>query len=172
MPRHTLRVLAVAAAALLAGYGCTDLATPTSAVPADVSLQKLTRPPGAHFNASGRARAASEVIGPAGGVLNLGSGNRLVFPAGAVSVPTTIQMRDHASYLGVELEPHGLRFPAGREPVLTLNHAGVDVSRYTALNVVYIADNGDILEVLPTQATGTVLSVRLQHFSGYIISGN
>lgn len=174
MPRHTLRVLAVAAVALLAGYGCTDVGTPTSSTPSATSLEKLVRPAslsGARLNAFGRKGGVSETIGPEGGVLNLGGGTRVVFPAGAVARPTTITMKAHAEYVGVEMEPHGLVFPAGRQPVLTISVAGVDVSRFQALNIVYVSDAGEILEVFPTSVTGTVLSARLPHFSGFIGSG-
>lgn len=174
MPRHTLRVLAVAAAALLAGYGCTDVAAPTATAPDAAALEKLVRSAGeadARFSASGRARSVSQVVGPEGGVLNLGGGHRLVFPAGALSQPTTITMKPHARYVGVELEPHGIHFPAGREPVLTINHSGVDVSGFAALRVVYVDDAGEILEVLPTQVSGATMTARLPHFSGFIGTG-
>lgn len=173
MPRHTLRVLAVLVAALMTGAGCTDVAAPTSDS-STASLEKLARPSdgdGARFNASGTAQSVSQVVGPAGGVLNLGGGARLVFPAGAVSEATTITMKAHDTYVGVELEPHGMRFPAGREPVLTIDYGGIDVSKYQVLHVVYVDDEGDVLEVLPTQVSGVVTTARLRHFSGYIIAG-
>lgn len=174
MPRHTLRVLAVAAVALLAGYGCTDVDTPTSPAPTAASLEALTRPSGdplARFNASGRAKTVRETVGPAGGVLTV-AGNTLVFPAGAVSEPTQITMTASATVVGVEVEPHGLQFPRGSEPVLTLSYAGVDVSAFRTLNIVYVGADGEILEVLPTDASGGEMTARLRHFSGYWGAGS
>jgi hypothetical protein len=96
-----------------------------------------------------------------------------VFPAGALREPTLISMTTDPEYVGVELEPHGLVFPAGRGPVLTLNYSGADVSPFSSLAVVYVDDAGNPLEVLPTSVLGgsEKLRTRLQHFSGYITIG-
>lgn len=171
MPRHTLRVLAVAAATLLAGYGCTDVAAPTSNVSAaGTTLLQQSAP---RFS-GGASRSASRVITAEGGVVELESGHRITFPAGAVAEPTLITMTAHPTYLGVEMQPHGLSFPEGREPVLSISYAGVSVSGYRRLSIVYTDDAGNILEVLATtrQFQHHTVSARLQHFSPYIVGGH
>lgn len=174
MPRHTLRVLAVAAAALLAGYGCTDVAAPTSSVsPTSLSLVQLPAPQSEpRFNRVG-SQSASGVITAEGGVLELESGHRITFPARAVAEPTLITMTAHPTYLGVEMQPHGLAFPEGREPVLSIRYSAGAVSQYRKLSIVYTDDAGNILEVLATtrQFRTHTVSTRLQHFSPYIVGG-
>lgn len=108
-----------------------------------------------------------------GGVVELGSGHRITFPARAVAEPTLITMTAHPAYLGVVMQPHGLVFPEGREPVLSISYAGVSVSQYRKLSIVYTDDAENILEVLPTtrQFQTHAVSARLQHFSPYIVGG-
>lgn len=115
---------------------------------------------------------SSAVIGPEGGALQTWDGHRLVFPAGAVSEPTTISISTDPTYVGVTLEPHGLQFPAGSEPVLTLNLArSIDVPGLRAA-VVYVDDNGVVAEQLPNTGKGVGnVQASLHHFSRYIAVG-
>jgi hypothetical protein len=59
-----------------------------------------------------RVRSVSAIIGPAGGILTiLGSDFGIVFPAGAVLVPTAITITSDASgYVSYDMQPHGLSF--------------------------------------------------------------
>ena len=98
------------------------------------------------------------------------TGDRIVFPAGAVSAPTEIGMRADDTYQGVRLSPHGLTFPASAQPVLELRAVGEGAFR-RQLTVVYVDDGDSILEVLPTDRHGNTLRVNLEHFSGYIVAG-
>lgn len=177
MARHTLRALALAGIFLVAGGCGSDVRTPVTA-DAGAQLTKLRLPASssaARLALQGRPQESdAQEIGPEGGVLKSATGHRLVFPAGAVAERTVISMTDDATYVGVHLEPHGLQFPAGKEPVLTLSFDGVNTLGLSGLRVVYTDDEGDILEVLPTtQAGGSPkLVTRLQHFSGYMIAGS
>jgi hypothetical protein len=73
----------------------------------------------------------------------------------------------------VEIEPHGLTFPAGTEPTLTLPYGGANVAGLTTLSVVYV-DGGVISEVLPTRVSlqAHTLTATLPHFSLYAGAGN
>ena len=169
MSKLSLRSSALALAGILIGIGgCAESPSAPSAASAP-SYQFLAAPHGALFAKSGQESSA--VVGPEGGVLTTGAGHRIEFPAGALAEPTTITITANPRYAGVELEPHGLRFPAGHEPVLTLNTGGADLSGFDAVNVVYVDGDNDVLDVLPTRVAGGQLQVRLQHFSGYIGAG-
>ena len=123
------------------------------------------------YNAEGSG-SASAVIDASGGVLQTTAGDRIVFPAGAVAQPTRITITSNRRYAGVELEPHGLRFPAGHEPILRISTAGSNIASYRNVDVVYVDESGAIAEVLPTSGNGAVLEAHLQHFSGYLASGH
>lgn len=163
--RPSLAATIVAGTLLVVG-GCADV---TSA-PSFAGLEKIAAPASPARSLSGGA-VSSEVIGPRGGELATASGHRIVFPAGAVPRPTEISIRDDGTYLGVRLEPHGLQFPAGRGPVLTLNLAGAETAGYDALHIVYVNDASDVLEVLPTTVGSGIAATQLRHFSGYIAVG-
>ena len=161
--------LAVAAGILIISGGCAE--SPSAPAQVGDGLELLRAPEGPSLARSGAGDARSRVIGPEGGVIELSTGHRLVFPAGAVAQPTEIGMRVDGSYQGVRLSPHGLVFPADAEPVLELKAVGAGVERRN-LSVVYVDDANRILEVLPTDQQGNKLSVNLEHFSGYIVAGN
>ena len=118
------------------------------------------------YNAAG-AGSASAVIGANGGVLQTVAGDRIVFPAGAVAQPTLITITSNSTYLGVELEPHGLQFPAGNEPVLVLNAAGSNAATFRRVDIAYVDESGAVAEILPASRGGAALTTNLQHFSGY-----
>jgi hypothetical protein len=170
MSKLALRAALVAAAGILISIGgCAE--APSAPATADLaSATKVRAPASPSYSREGRA---SKVIGPEGGVLVTAEGHQLVFPAGALREPTEITMTTDPEYVGVELEPHGLVFPAGRGPMLTLNYSGADVSPFRSLAVVYVDDAGTPLELLPTTNLGGAEKVRtrLQHFSGYITIG-
>jgi hypothetical protein len=160
-------ILAATAGILITTGGCAE--SPSAPVQVGSGLELLLAPEGPSFARSG-SDAASQLIGPEGGVIELADGHRLVFPAGALSQPTEIGMRVDAQYQGVRLSPHGLQFPANAQPVLELRAAGSAANR-ASLQVVYVNDSNSILEVLPTDRHGNRVIAHLEHFSGYIISG-
>ncbi|MFL5385290.1 MAG: hypothetical protein ACJ8GN_22455 [Longimicrobiaceae bacterium] len=154
-------------AAVLAGIlitigGCSES-------PAGSGMQFVVREGGARFDAGG---TASVVITPAGGTIQTGAGDRIIFPEGAVAEPTTVTMTSSTQYTAVELEPHGLRFPAGHEPVLQLNISGSNARDFRSLNIVYVDEAGVVAEILPTVVGGNRTETNLRHFSGYMNAGH
>lgn len=164
MLRSRSLALCLAGTLLVVG-GCADVPS----APAGLPLELIASGGGPSLSLGG-ASVTSAVIGSRGGEIATASGHRLVFPAGAVAQPTEIRMRDDGSFLGVRLEPHGLQFPAGRGPVLTLRHFGA-AAGYDVLRVVYVGGAGEILEVLPTRTGEDAVIADLRHFSGYLIAG-
>jgi hypothetical protein len=136
--------------------------------PAGAGSQFVVREAGARFDVSG---TSSAVITPAGGSIQTAAGDRIVFPAGAVAEPTTVTLTSSTQYAGVELEPHGLRFPAGHEPVLQISTAGSNARAFRSLSIVYVDESGVVSEFLPTQVGGNRTETNLHHFSGYLVAG-
>ncbi len=166
MPRISFRRPSFALAGILIAIGgCAE----SPSTPA--AREFVQRTADVRYNVSG-AGSASAVIDPSGGVLQTAAGDRIVFPAGAVAQPTRITITSDPRFAGVELEPHGLQFPAGHQPVLRLSTAGTNAASYRKVDVVYVNESGAIAEVLPTSGNGAVLEAHLQHFSGYLASGH
>lgn len=162
MLNRSLRTSALALAGILITIGgCAES-------PSGTGREFVVREGGARFSASGKAGA---VITPAGGTIQTGAGDRIVFPAGAVSQPTTVTVTSSSEFAGVELQPHGLRFPAGHEPVLEINTAGSNAHAFRSLNIVYVDESGAVSEVLPTDVGGNRTQTNLHHFSGYLVTG-
>lgn len=166
---------ALAAGILITIGGCTDqspLAKSTPEVGAGYEPIRIQTPvSGASFNRVADLRA-EKTIGAEGGVLQLPGGHTLTFPAGALGEPTLIRGRVDSEYLQVDFEPHGIQFPRGREPLLTLSLQNANVSGFKSLTVTYVVGN-QILEVLPTDVNlgAATANARLRHFSGYLLSG-
>ncbi|MDB4948841.1 MAG: hypothetical protein JWM27_1490 [Gemmatimonadetes bacterium] len=175
MTRLTLRAAALFAGVVAAAAGCADGARTPTAAKSAAEFHLLRRPPGTFGPSLSRSGGASvtATVGPEGGSLALDDGSRIDFPAGALAKPTKIEMSPSDEYAGVELEPHGIRFPFGREPVLTLAYPQEQGSLFSHLAIVYVSDGGFILEVLPTLPTADGhMSARLRHFSLYAGAGN
>ncbi|HEX6039985.1 hypothetical protein [Longimicrobium sp.] len=168
MSRFRLGSILALAGILITGGGCAD--TVSAPVQPGEGLELILAPTGPSFSVAGK-ESASKVIGPEGGTIELSSGHRLEFPAGALSEPTEIGMRTDDRYQGVHLSPHGLVFPAGAEPVLTLRASGVESRGFSSVVVTYVDDRNQILEVLSTDRRGNTLSTHLEHFSGYLLGG-
>jgi hypothetical protein len=163
MFKTSLRSSALALAGILITIGgCSE--SPSSA-----ASQFLVREGGARFSVSG---TASAVITSEGGSIQTAAGDRIVFPEGAVAEPTEISITSNSDYVGVELEPHGLRFPAGHEPVLQLSTTGSNARAFRSLSTVYVDESGTVAEVLPTQVIGNRTETNLRHFSGYMQTGH
>ncbi len=169
LSRISFRRPSLALAGILIGIGgCGELPSTPQAPSAQYHF--LAAPTGAHFSKSGES-SSSAVIGTEGGVLTTSSGHQIVFPAGALAAPTLITITSDESYAGVDLQPHGLRFPSGKGPVLTLNVAGSNLSQYSALNILYVSSDYQIQEILPATVVNGQLRTTLQHFSGYLGAG-
>ncbi|HEX2204659.1 MAG TPA: hypothetical protein VHG91_15225 [Longimicrobium sp.] len=166
MSKLTLRsaLFAAAAGILITIGGCAE--SPALAARDTAEYRIVPAAP----SAARAGDAASATIGAEGGALQAG-GHKLVFPAGALSQPTRITLQ--AAGTGVVVQPHGLVFAAGREPVLTLDNTGVAVQGFRTLAIGYINEAGAIAEVLPTEVLGggSKLRARLQHFSIYTAVG-
>lgn len=167
---------AIAAGILITIGGCTEQApTGNSGPDAGLRFEKLQLPE--QVNSAGlqaNSLRAEKLIGPEGGTLEIPGGHTLAFPAGALDSPTRIRATVDSRYVGVDLQPEGLRFPVGNGPVLTINLAGAPADQYSHLAVLYVAPSGTILEVLQSDANraGSTLSARLSHFSGYLAGGH
>jgi hypothetical protein len=166
MLNRSLRTSALALAGILIAIGgCTD--TPSSSA----DWQALSRSgPQARFDISGSS--ASAMIGASGGTLVTSAGDRITFPAGALHQPTLITITSSSEHVGVQILPHGLQFPEGRQPVLTLNTAGSNAESFHSLNVSYVNDAGNITEVLSASVGSGTLTASLPHFSGLLGVGS
>ncbi|HYJ80951.1 MAG TPA: hypothetical protein VEW03_15165 [Longimicrobiaceae bacterium] len=168
MSKLSIRSLAPALAGILIAIG--GCAEAPSAPPAVAELRLLLAPPAPAFLRA--ATATSATIGAEGGSLSTADGHKLVFPAGALAEPTTITLQSNPTHVGVIVEPHGLVFPAGREPILTLDPGGADLSGIGRAAVVYTSDADQILEVLSTEVLGGgKVRARLPHFSKWTYAG-
>ena len=167
MSKFSLRAAAAALAGILIAIGgCAE----SPSAPAE-QLQLLRTPLTPSLSRAGSSSSA--VIGVEGGALQTSTGHKIVFPAGALSQPTTITMSTVPGYAGVNLEPHGLVFPANAQPMLTLNIRAADVDGLSRFNIVYVDESGSIAEVLRTRELGSEqLRANLQHFSGYLATGH
>lgn len=111
----------------------------------------------------------SKRIGPAGGTLDLGDNNTIVFPAGALLTETTITAHIPAGHSAKAFfTPEGLHFvvPA----IVTLNYSAC-ITPTSLLAIVYLqADT--VSEVRPTQTNPNAKTVTatINHFSSYAVS--
>lgn len=181
-----LHSLALAVGAGLAGLAA--CATPDATAPASAPLAAVTAVGAAQASANASVPAepgvqgtlvacarraeqsASAVIGPEGGVLRVG-GDALVVPPGALDAPTLISATIPAGDVSaIRFEPHGLQFrvPAG----LVLNAAGCSIPAATVPFVVYMSDEGAMLEHLDAvyDSQGRRVAAPIQHFSQYAIA--
>jgi hypothetical protein len=166
MSKPTFRAAALALAGILIAIGgCTENPSAANA------YHFLRRSQNVRFDATGSA-TASAVIDARGGVLVTSAGDRITFPAGAVTQPTRITITSDPQYAGVELQPHGLTFTPGREPTLQLSTANTDAATYGSLGVAYVDDSNAVQEVLPAVTVASNLVTNLHHFSRYLSTGS
>lgn len=160
MSRITFRRPSLALAGILIAIGgCAESPSSPS------GAQFLARGPHPRYEASG---SRSGLIDQRGGTLVTSAGDRITFPAGALSQNTRITITSNDDYVGVELKPHGLRFPQGRQPVLELNTTGASGGTGNSVDVAYVDEAGAVAEVLDASASAGELRTNLQHFSGYL----
>lgn len=161
MQKLRFRTLTTALAGILVAIGGCAESPSSPAAP-----EFLQRGPMPSFNVSGTNTA---VIDARGGVVESLAGDRIIFPAGAVTRPVTVTLTSDANFVGVELEPHGTTFNRNREPTLILNAGSGATSR---ANVVYVNEAGVVEEVLDTDAANGQLTAKLRHFSKYYAVGS
>jgi hypothetical protein len=180
MPKSRLSLIALALSAALVLVSCDSMPVapeptpppPTATVQSDLlggllgtvqSLLLECRPMS--------AASASRVIGPLGGVINVGP-HSLVIPPGALSRNTTITAYAPSSRNNrVQFGPHGLRF--NKSAYLTMSYANCyGLGMLLPKTIVYTDGGTRILEqllsldnIFTKRVTG-----RLEHFSDYAIA--
>ncbi|HEX2692666.1 MAG TPA: hypothetical protein VHL12_01330 [Gemmatimonadaceae bacterium] len=130
--------------------------------------------------------SVSQRIDVAGGVISIpATGLTIVFPAGAVSQPTTIRVTSDDKYVAYKMEPSGIHFD--RDVVVTQLLSFTEVAGTplrTQLFAAYIADDNTKLSgkvpVLELEPSHTVLSAVtglpeaevwvIRHFSRYMLA--
>jgi hypothetical protein len=117
-----------------------------------------------------RVAVESGVFGPAGGTLVVGE-SRLIIPGGALRDTVTItatRLNDGTST--VQFQPEGLHFhkPAG----LVLDAASCFLPDDGAPSIVYLGDEGEVLETIPARYDPhwKAVAAPIVHFSGYAIA--
>ena len=112
-------------------------------------------------------------IGPEGGVIHAG-GHKFHIPNGSLAAPVTITMEVlPVSAVVVDFSPAGLRFnAAGRPPQLTMDLNSCPVPPGGGLDVVFITENLDVLERLPSDWDPKTKSLKadIRHFSRYAVA--
>lgn len=175
MAKFRLRaVFAVAAGILITIGGCADNSPTGSTPPQDAGYQLIALDGAATGAAQNRGHFpfAEKVIGPEGGTLEIPGGHTLDFPSGALDKPTKIRAKVDRRYVAVELEPHGIQFSAGREPLLTLNYSAAATPVIpNHLTIIYLDQAYNFLEDMRGTASerSKIVSARLPHFSVYAV---
>lgn len=176
MARFRLRaVFALVAGTLISIGGCADNSPTGNTNPqgARYELIALQETSSGASQTRGHLPFAEKVIGPEGGTLEIPGGHTLDFPSGALNKPTKIRAKADRRYVAVELEPHGIQFPAGREPLLTLNYsAAAKPVVADRLTIIYLDHADNFLEDMRGTASerSKIVSARLPHFSLYAAS--
>jgi hypothetical protein len=130
--------------------------------------------------------SVSQRIDASGGVISIpATGLTMVFPAGAVSEPTTIRVTSDDKYVAYKMEPSGIHFD--KDVVVTQLLSFTEVAGTplrTQLFAAYIADDNTKLSgkvpVLELEPSHTVLSAvtglpeahvwLIRHFSRYMLA--
>jgi hypothetical protein len=117
--------------------------------------------------------AASQTVGPEGGVLTVGP-HRLAIPAGALAAPVTITAEAPVGTVNsVKLGPEGLQFAPGKPASLTLSYANCPLqARLLPKRIAYTDDVLRILSYLLSvdDLLGQRVTARLEHFSRYVVA--
>jgi hypothetical protein len=114
--------------------------------------------------------SASAEIGPAGGVLWVGP-HRLYVPPNALKERVRISaVAPRGNYVQIQFEPEGLRFE--RKTLLSVSYRDCSLLSPWRLKVVYVDDNLEILEVLPTAISilTRTANAPVDHFSRYMLA--
>lgn len=115
--------------------------------------------------------SASAYLDQWGGTLQIGK-FRLTVPAGALTSTVEISMvRPGDGTASVRFHPHGLVFPSGARPVISLNYTGCNTGDVP--EVIYVTESLSFLELLPTldlNPKGKSISAYLDHFSRYAVA--
>jgi hypothetical protein len=111
----------------------------------------------------------TEVVGPEGGMLNVGS-HRLVIPRGALSSPVKITGEQVSGKTNsVRFSPEGLRFERPAILTMTYNNCALVLVQK---RIVYTDEQLKVLEVLRSLDLfrGKTISAPIDHFSRYAVA--
>lgn len=114
--------------------------------------------------------SASRVIGPDGGVLKIGP-HQLYVPPRALKEKVRISaVAPAGEYVQIKFEPQGLEFK--RKTSLTMSYAECSLLSPLSLKIVYVNDDLEILEVLPTLVSvlTRTATAPVDHFSRYMLA--
>jgi hypothetical protein len=120
-----------------------------------------------------------QVIGTAGGTIHMrAQGLTLIVPPGAVSSPTTFQVKALAGRaVAYEFEPHGIRFkvPLIFRQAVTATSVGWGQSVQGGYfqergHIDAKAGKAKVTEVLPATIKAGAIEFLIEHFSGYLVS--
>ena len=113
---------------------------------------------------------ASAEIGPMGGILRIGP-HALTVPPYALREKVRISaVAPKGSYVQIKFEPQGLQFR--RSTLLTMSYAECSLLSPLRLKIVYVNDQLQILEVLPTMVSVLTRTANapVDHFSRYMLA--
>lgn len=114
--------------------------------------------------------SASAEIGPSGGVLWVGP-HRLYVPPRALNQTVRITaIAPRGNHVQIQFEPEGLQFQ--RSTLLSVSYQDCSLFSPWRLKVVYVDDNLEILEVLPTVTSilTRTANAPVDHFSRYMLA--
>ena len=117
-----------------------------------------------------KSYSASQVIGPNGGVLRVGP-HKLYVPPKALKQNVRISADAPAGkYVQIAFQPEGLKFE--RKTALTMSYAECSLLSPLSLKIVYVNDQFEILEVLPTVTSvlTRTATAPVDHFSRYMLA--
>ena len=112
----------------------------------------------------------SAEIGPLGGVLRVGP-HRLTVPPYALGQKVRISaIAPKGQYVQIQFEPEGLEFR--RPTLLTMSYSECSLLSPLRLKIVYVNDQLEILEVLPTVTSllTRTANAPVDHFSRYMLA--
>jgi hypothetical protein len=130
--------------------------------------------------------SVSKLIDATGGVISIPStGLTIVFPAGALSEPTTIKVTSDDQYVAYKMEPSGIRF--NQDVIVTQLLSFTEVAGAplrTQIFAAYVADDNSklsgkvpVLEIEPSKTVFSTLTHLpeaevwvIRHFSRYMLS--
>jgi hypothetical protein len=117
-----------------------------------------------------KTHTASQEIGPKGGVLKVGP-HYLTVPRNALKKKVRISAyAPKGKYVQIKFEPQGLEFE--RKSWLTMSYAECSLLSPLSLKIVYVNDQYEILEVLPTLVSVLTRTANapVDHFSRYMLA--
>jgi hypothetical protein len=151
------------------GVACSDTNPVTTSVPegpqvSQGALKRIT-------TAASSPRAVKrQSVGEAGGLVTIEGGHSIYFPPGTLPHVTEINAeRPEGLHIQIHFGPAGLRFPADKKAVLTLDYSTAVDPNPETMAITYVDADGNILRILETQidTANKKLIAELDGFSRY-----